>query len=176
MQKKLTLLFFSFALLITGCATVQKSDIQIDAEASPKTNFSGYKTYTWLGSAAILNDPVGKWEPLSFDADTEIKFLLDRELRARGMSENSTAPDLIVGFAAGIDMGALALKKDPEADVEILKNVPQGGLVVLLVDSQSGFLIWAGIASAEIQEDIDAAGTKQRLDYAVTQMIKKLPK
>ena len=140
-----------------------------------KVNFSGYKTYAWLGSAAIVNDSMGQWEPPLFDADAEIKYLLNREFRDRGMSESTIAPDLIVAFVAGVDMDAFEFKKNPETEINILKNVPQGALAVILVDSNSGFVVWVGVATADIQQSADAATVKTRLNYAVTQMMKKLP-
>ncbi len=168
---------FLFALmLISGCTQVPTKDITIEAQLDPKANFSAYKTYAWLGSAAILNDSSSQWEKPGFDADAEIKFLIDRDLRGRGLSESSTAPDLIAAFAVGIDMDALDLKLNPESKMNTLENVPQGGLVVVLVDSNSGFLIWTGVATGEIQQDADAKMMKARLDYAVTQMLKKLPR
>ncbi len=176
MNKKVILLWFVVILFMAGCASVPTKDIKVDAQADPKANFSGYKTYAWLGAAAIVNDPYGQWEPPPFDADAEIIFLIDRELRKRGMSENTTDPDLIVAFAAGIDMDALGLKVDPETKKNLLDNVPQGGLAVVLADSETGFVIWVGIATAEIQENPDKATVKARLDYAVKQMFKKLPK
>jgi hypothetical protein len=96
-------------LFIAGCASSVTKDIMIDAQADPKVDFKGYATYTWLGSAAIVYDPDGKWEPPQFDADAEIKFLIDRELRKRGMSEDSVNPDMIVAFAAGIDMASMKI-------------------------------------------------------------------
>ena len=44
------------------------------------------------------------------------------------------------------------------------------------VDSASGFVIWLGAATAEIQESPDTQTVKARLDYAVTQLLRKLPK
>ena len=163
-------------ILFAGCASVPTKDIKIDSQADPKANFSGYKTYAWLGAAAIVNDPYGQWEPPPFDADAEIKFLIDRELRKRGMAEDSVNPDMIVAFAAGINMDALGVKTDPETKSKMLENVPQGGLAVVLVDADTGFAIWVGVATAELQESPDAQTVKGRLDYAVTQMFKKLPK
>ena len=176
MNRKYVLLFVIVVMLLSGCASVPTKDIQVDAQASPKANFSGYKTYAWLGAAAIVNDPYGQWEPLQFDADAEIMFLIDRELRKRGMSENTAGPDLVIAFAAGIDMEALGLKVDSETKMDMLENVPRGGLVVVLVDSESGFVIWVGVATAELQESPDTQTVKARLDHAVTQMFKKLPK
>lgn len=163
-------------LLVAGCSSVPTKDIVVDAEADPKANFSGYTSYTWLGSAAILNDPAGQWEPPTFDADAEIKFLIDRELRKRGKSEDSVNPDLIVAFAAGVNMAALELKTDPETEMSALTNVPLGGLLVALVDSETGFVIWVGVATADIREQTNAEVAKARLDYAVTKMFRMLPK
>ena len=176
-MKKTQLLIGALVLIFAiGCASVPTKDIKIDAQSDPKANFSGYKTYAWLGAAAIVNDPYGQWEPPQFDADAEIIFLIDRELRKRGMTENTTNPDLIVAFAAGIDMEALGLKTNPDTQSNMLNNVPQGGLAVVLADSQTGFAIWVGTAVAELQENPDTKTVKARLDYAVTRMFKKLPK
>lgn len=176
MKKTRLLIGYISLIFIFGCASVPTKDIQIDAQSDPKANFSGYETYAWLGAAAIVNDPYGQWEPPQFDADAEIIFLIDRELRKRGMTEHTTDPDLIVAFAAGIDLEALGLKTNPDTQSVLLKNVPQGGLAVVLADSQTGFAVWVGTAIAQLQENPDTKTVKARLDYAVTQMFKKLPK
>ena len=163
-------------ILFAGCASVPTKDIRIDAQADPQVSFSGYRTYAWLGAAAIVNDPHGRWEPPRFDADAEIMFLIDRELRKRGMSENKNNPDLIVAFAAGIDMDALGLKSNPETQSNMPANVPQGGLAVVLADRQTGFVIWVGTAIAELQENPDTRTVKARLNHAITKMFERLPK
>ena len=71
-------------LLLTGCSSVTTKDITIETQTNFKVNLDAYETYAWLGSAATLNDPQGLWEPPTFDADTEIKYLIDRELRKKG--------------------------------------------------------------------------------------------
>lgn len=174
MKKHLIALLTSL-LLVTGCATSVTSDILVDSEADATIKFSGYKTYTWLGSASILYDPAGKWEPPGFDADAEIKFLIDRELRARGMAEDLVNPGLIVVFAAGIDMAAMREEIDPESNIAALQNVPEGAITVVLIDAATGFAVWAGLATGEIQENPEADVVKQRLDYAVSEMFKLLP-
>jgi len=163
-------------LLVTGCATSVTKDISVDADADPKTNFSAYNSYAWLGSAAIVYDEAGKWEPPNFDADAEVKFLIDRELRKRGMVEDSVNPDMIVIFAAGIDMDAMQYKVDPQSDIDLLENIPLGALSVVLIDANTEIVIWAGLATAEIQQDPSTEVVKKRLDYAVTQMLKELPR
>lgn len=167
---------FSLALtLLVGCSTVTK-DIKVSAESDPKVSFAGYKTYSWLGAAAIVFDEAGRWEPPKFDADTEIKFHIDKQLRARGMSESTSNPDLVVAFAAGIDMDNIEFVKNAETELETLKNIPKGALMVVMVDGNSGQPLWVGAAAADLQENVDIDTAKIRLEYAVTEMFKKLPK
>lgn len=176
MEKRNIGVIFVVILLMAGCATVPTRDIEVDSQADPKARFSGYKTYDWLGAAAIVNDPYGQWEPPQFDADAEISFLIDRELRKRGMSQRMDYPDLIVAYAAGIDMEALELKVKPDAKMTMVENVPQGGLSVVLIDRESEFVIWMGTATAKILNKPDTATIKARLDYAVTKLFQMLPK
>ena len=175
MNRNYVLLFASVVTLLAGCASIPTKDITVDAQADPKANFSGYKSYAWLGSAAIVHDAYGQWEPPEFDADAEIKYLIDSELRKRGMLQNSSDPDLIVAFAAGINMDVLELQMDPQSEMETLENAPRGGLLIALVDAESGFVIWAGIATANIQEQPDVKTVKARLEYAVKQLFLILP-
>ena len=123
----------------------------------------------------ILNDPEGKWEPPGVDVDAEIRFLVDRELRKRGMNENSMNPDLYVAYVLGVDMDALKLKENPDTKISTLKNVPGGALLMVLIDAQSTNAVWAGLATAEIQQGLDKETRKKRLDYVITNMLKELP-
>ena len=58
----------------------------------------------------------------------------------------------------------------------MLRNVPKGSLLVMLIDANIGTLVWAGVAKAEIQEDPAPEVVRKRLDYAVSKMFKKLPR
>ena len=175
-MKKYIFTLATLLLLITGCASSVTQDIMVEADSDPKANLSGYTSYAWLGAAAIVFDEHGQWEPPQFDADAEIKFLIDRELRKHGMTESSANPDLIVAFAAGIDMATMEIKIDPESNLETLENVPMGALAVILIDGGTGLAIWVGVATAEIQEDPEQDVIKKRLDYAVSSMFKQLPR
>lgn len=164
-------------MFLSACATTAPtSDIEIATEVNSEANITEYKSYAWVGSAAILNDPNGRWEPPQFDADAEIKFLIDRELRVRGMSVDTVDPDVIVFFAAGIDMESIELDINPAASLAVMENVPLGALLVILVDARNGDGIWGGRATGEIQENPSQEVIKKRLDYAVSKMFASLPK
>ena len=175
-MKKTFIALATALFVLSGCTSGVTKDIQVKTETAPKADLSGYTSYTWLGSASILYDPEGQWEQPEFDADAEIKFLIDRELREHGMAESSSNPDVIVAFAAGIDMSTMEIKTDPESELKTLENVPSGALTVVLIDGQTGLAIWGGIATGEVQQNPDPEVTKQRLDYAVSQMFKQLKK
>jgi len=160
---------------MAGCATVPKDDIKVETEADPKVNFSGYKTYAWLGSVGIVNDPEGHWEPPQFDADAEIVFLINEVLRKRGMSEVNEAPDVLIAYALGLDMAALKVKQNPDTKIETLENVPQTALIVTLIDPETEFVNWAAVATGEFK-NADPETAKKRLQYVIDTMFKKLPK
>ncbi len=174
-MKKTVLLVYLTFIYLAGCANVPVDDITIESEADPKVNFSGYKTYAWLGSAGILHDPQGQWEPPKFDADAEITFLIDQELRKRGMTEVNDNPDMLVAYALGMDMAALKAKEDPASNMHMLENVPQGALIVVLIDPETEFVTWLSVATAELK-GLESEMAKQRLKYAVNKMFAGLPK
>ncbi len=160
-------------LMLSACASIT-SDIQVETDVDARVDMSAYKTFAWLGTASVINDPQGHWEPMGFDADAEIQFLIDEELRNKGLTELSSDPDLMVGFALGVDMEALKLVQDDESNLEVLVNVPKGALIVALVDARSGRVVWAGKARANIQQEYTDEESKKRLAYAVSSMLKSL--
>ncbi|MGD8350433.1 MAG: DUF4136 domain-containing protein [Gammaproteobacteria bacterium] len=163
-------------VLLYGCANSLTSDIDIETEANPKVDLAGYKTYSWIGTATIVNDPEGRWAPPAFDADAEITYLINRELHARGMVETQVDPDMLVFYGAGIDMESMESKIDPDTDLEQMTNVPKGALTVILIDAESELAIWGGAATAEVKLDSDPEVVRKRLAYAIEKMFARLPK
>lgn len=174
-MKKIVLAILVMAWFVTGCSTFPKDDISVESEANPKVNFSGYKTYAWLAAIGIVEDADGVWEPPKFDADGEIQFRVNEALRNKGMTEVSDNPDIFVAYALGVDMDALELKADPKTQLKSLENVPQTGLVVMLVDAESGFVTWVSVATGEMK-NLEPEIQKKRLEYVVNTMFKDLPK
>mgnify|MGYP001827353503 FL=1 len=163
------------AWVVTGCSSFPKDDIQVESEVDPKANMSGYKTYTWLAAVGMIEDAEGYWEPPKFDADAEIEFRINEALRKRGMTESSIDPDMYVAYALGVNMDALELKTDPESKLESLENVPKAGLVVMLIDAETGFVNWVSVATGEMK-NADQETQKKRLQYTINTMFKGLPK
>lgn len=157
---------------ILGCATVTK-DIKVDAESDPTVNLAGYQTYAWLVSAEIVNDAHGNWEPPGFDADAELRFLINRELRNKGLQEVTTRPDLFIAFAAGINMDVFEISSKPESEMYTIKNAPKGALVVVMIDPATRNPVWAGSAVGDVKPARKSDEVSKRLAYAVKTMFNK---
>jgi len=176
MTRVLSVLFLtSSAWLLGGCASAPTSDIEVNAQTSPDYTPAEYKTYAWLATAQIINDTDGNWEPPKFDADAEIKRLIELEMQARGIKQVAAFPNVFVAFAAGVDMDRLELKEDPRQKIEVLQNAPKGALAVMLIDGATGNPVWAGAAVGEVKVNRTPEESKARLEYAVRQMFRKLP-
>ncbi len=159
------------ALLIVSCATLT-NDIEVKTHVSPNTNFSAYKSYAWAGSAQIVFDPIGQWEQPTLNTDEEVKFDVNRELRSKGLFEVSSNPDLLVTFAAGVDMTALELQENPNTKKPVLTNVPKAALVIALIDAHTGYTVWLGYAEGEVQKQQTIENIRKRIDYAVSGIFK----
>ena len=171
MRKMLT--FLAIAAL-AACSSATK-DIEVDAMADASVDFSTYQTYGWVAASAIVSDAYAQWEAPGFDPVAEIKTQVDAALQKRGMTEVFVDPDDLVAFSVGLDMDALGVKLDPDTDTQMLANIPQGGLALLMADSQTGYLSWIGVATGDVQDNPDDQTVKKRLEYAVSELIKRLP-
>lgn len=174
---KLVLIISCFltAAGLTSCATLT-SDIEIETHANPDVNYDAYKTYAWAGSAQIVFDPIGQWEQPTLDTDEEVRFVINRELRNRGIAQVEDEPDLFVAFAAGVDTTVLELKEDPKTEENVLTNVPKAALVIALIDADTGYIVWLGYATADVQEQQTIENIRARIDYAVSQIFKSYNK
>jgi len=159
--------------LVAGCAGVTK-DIKVETESDPQVDLAAYKTYAWLASAEVVNDPYGAWEPPELDADTELRLLISRELRARGMKEVATSPDLVIAFAAGVNTEVFQIVENPENKMYTLKSAPKGALVVVMIDPATSFPVWVGSAYGDVKSGRTASEVRQRLSYAVRTMFARM--
>jgi len=156
---------------VTSCATLTQ-DITTETHASPDVDFSIYNTYAWAGSAQIVFDPIGQWEQPTLDTDEEVKYNINQQLRDKGLFEAQSQPDLLVAFAAGIDMAYLELKEDPTSHKQVLINVPKAALVIALIDAKTGYTVWLGFAEGDVQKQQSIENIRARIEYAVKEIFK----
>lgn len=174
MKKICGVLLAVFMLLLSACDNLTQ-DIRVVARTNPKVKLSGYKSYNWTSVKAVLNDPEGKWQPTELDIASDIKFLIDSELRDREIFSTTGTPDLIVSFFIGVDMAIMELEEDPETKKSILNNLPKAGLVVVLVDYATRYVVWMGVAEGDVHENRTDDHVRARVQYAVKEMFKLFP-
>jgi hypothetical protein len=57
----------------------------------------------------------------------------------------------------------------------MMKSSPQGALMILLIDANTGKAVWGAVATGEVEGRRSEEEARARLDYAVTQMLARLP-
>lgn len=159
------------ASLLASCATLTE-DITVDTKSDSTINYDTYKTYAWSKNAQIIFDAIGQWEQPTLDTDEEVKFVINRELRAHGLHQVTDNPDLYVSFVAGVDTTILELKEDPDNNKKVLTNVPKAALAIALIDGKSGYTIWLGHAVGNVQPQQSIENIRKRIDYAVSEIFK----
>ncbi len=177
---RITSLVVLLTVVLSGCASAGP-DIRATAFVDSKTNVKGYKTYAWLPSLASLEDPTGDWEPVGFDADSEIRFLIDKELRQRGLTFAQTEPDAYVTYLVAINtdtgLQAEAIRKH-FGDKADFSNAGAGALIIGLADPQAQKVFWAGAATAQVKRPQERTPelVKTRLAVAVKKIFERYPK
>lgn len=161
-------------VLATGCSAPYK-DITTDSETNPKVNFQGYCTYAWSGQTAVLVDPNHKWTAPDLDVGAELTHIVNRELRARNMTEVVDMPDVHVMMAVGVDMESLDVVVDKDTKIEHWEEVPKGAVMVILADPETHRVMWYGTAEGNIDQSRSVSEGRARLDHAIRKMFKKLP-
>lgn len=151
----------------TGC--VSTSDIQVENAHSEKVNLDGYKTYQFIEGSAFEED-ISK-ETLTQDkaVSAEIESLINSELTKKGKVAVSKDPDFFVAYLGGTDREAVKKRVNKEGK-EVLEKSPEAAMVLMLLDADTGDIIWMSIAEGD-----EKPGSKkyqsERLKFAVKKML-----
>ena len=162
--------------LSLSCSSASTADIQIHSAVDSKANIAGYKSFAWAGSGALLHDRTGAWVPKDADAQSEVEFLVDKNLRARGLTVVQDKPDLFVSLLIVADVREVQEIKEKRGEgISSFDPVGQGALVVELIDAETGKTVWLGGAEGEVRNSRSVEESKQRLAYAVDKLFAQLP-
>jgi hypothetical protein len=152
---------------ITGC--VSTSDIQVEKAQSEKVNLEGYKTYQFIEDSGIVKEGKNKKVSKNVNVSEEIEELINTELAKKGKIPVSKDPDFFVAYLGGADMDAVKKKLDKNGR-EMIEKAPEAALVLMLVDADSGSIIWMSTAEGEVKGG-SAESVKKRLKYTVKKML-----
>ena len=164
------------AVALGACASVG-ADIKAEAVVDAKANLKGYKTYAWLASMGVVKDPKGTWKPLGFDVDAELRFMIDKELRGRGMTPVEQTPDALVVYLvlASTDAQPQNIKQWFGKDAD-LANKEAGALIIGIADPQTRKMVWAGAAIAQGRKGRTPEEARTRLGIGVKKIFQLFPR
>ncbi len=168
MTKVLKSALVALALLgFAGCTTT--SDIQVNTTQSDKADLKGYKTYQFIEGSGVANDKATKKIMNSDKTAARIEMLINQELMKKGKIPVSEDPDFFVAYLGGADMEAVKIKLDKEGK-EVIEKRPEAALLLMLVDADSGSIIWMSTAGGEVK-DLPLKERRKRLEYAIKKML-----
>ncbi len=157
-----------FALLgLNAC--VSTSDIQVETTKSDKVDLKGYKTYQFIDGSGVAKDTSKKTLTRSEKTSAEIEEMINDELAKKGKVPVSSDPDFFVAYLGGADRNAVKMKLD-KAGKEVMEKSPEAALVLMLVDADSGSIIWMSTAEAELKGG-SSESLKKRIKYTVEKML-----
>jgi hypothetical protein len=155
---------------ITGC--VSTSDIEVETVKSEKANLKGYKTYEIIKESGAT-DEIKKEKTLeNVDIDASLKKMINEELAKRGKVEVKENPDFYVAYLLGSDMNAMRITLDKEGRSTIA-NVPEAAMILMLVDADTGSIIWLSTAEGEYKS-LPREAKHKRMKYTIEKMLKGL--
>jgi len=171
---KTNILKVSLAVLLllgmSGC--VSTKDIKVETVKSEKANLKGYKTYEIIKESGA-DESLKKDKTLKgVDVDADIRKIIVAELAKRGKVEVSHDPDFFVAYVAGADMNAMQIKLDKEGRSTI-ENIPEAAMILMLVDADTGAIIWLSTAEAEFK-GLPLEQQQERLKFAIRKMLNGL--
>ena len=87
------------------------------------------------------------------DVDAILRRLITRELKDQGLAVVDRDPDLVVAYAAGVDMTTLDLVENPHNKMRILQSASIAALLHILVDTGTGYPDWVDRATGNLSSD-----------------------
>ena len=152
----------------TGC--VSTSDIQVNNEQSDKVDLKGYKTYQFINGSGIADDSATKKILTNNDKLAgRIESLINEQLIKKGKVPVSKDPDFLVAYLGGADMEEVKSKLDKDGK-EVIEKRPEAALMLMLVDGETGSILWISTAEGEVKS-VSHEEKRKRLEYAVKKML-----
>ncbi len=152
---------------LSGC--VSTSDIEVENAQSEKVNLNGYKTYQFIQGSGIADDKATKKILDSEKTAARIESLINEELIKKGKVPVSKDPDFLVAYLGGADMETVKTKLDKKGK-EIIEKRPEAALMLMLVDADTGSILWISTAAGEVK-NLPLEDRRKRLQYAVKKML-----
>ncbi len=177
----------ALALWLTGCAT-----ISTDSDFNPETDFSQYKTWSWVAASSTPGNPQYHVDGLT---DQRIRAAISGKMLELGFAEvPADEADLLVNYLTqtekkvNVDTFYTSFGYHPyyygrypyygganlHADTRV-REYEVGTLMVDFVDAQSRQLVWRGTASDTVREYKTPEERTAKINEAVGAIMAQYP-
>ncbi len=175
-QKEITKagVFILFVLLLAGCKmeTKESYDHAVD--------FSKYKTFCWMtGCEFKFNGPEYLNDSLLRES---LKTSLIKELKSKGLREDSNNPDLLVGFTITVkDEQAIIYHRAEDSPVyyqplstdrEVI-NYLKGTVIIGMADKKESRMVWQSLATSYMELNPDFS--EKNIRKGIKMVLKNFP-
>ncbi len=158
-MKKILAFFF-----LVQVAFAQSSSITVDADKQLNTDFSKYKTFAWASQVDSKLAP-GVYFLGDLALKERIRNAVGYEMEARGYQKIRQTPDLLVNFRvfdqaatikgySGYGTTYWGNQEVRQAEDTTSFQVQPGTLIVNVVDTKTGAIVWRGFASGLIDNSV----------------------
>lgn len=174
------------ALLVATCTVIAacSSGPKVRVDGDPSVDMRAYKTFAFFDHLAT--DKAN----YSTMITSRLKEATARELSRRGLSEDNSAPQLLVNFSTNVETrtevhsspstgfygyraGVYGAWGTYPQDV-YTTHYQQGTLVIDLVDAQRKQLVWQGLAEAHLSKK-DIENPSATIDSVIAEIFAKYP-
>lgn len=176
---------------------VSAQKIKVHVERDKEFKFKGLRTWNWhpdgAGDVKMLSMSTDDPKPIKAMLDPMVVASVEKALTARGLQKDTAGPtDLLVNyyilvmpattstqvgqFLPPVTEYGIPVIMAPTTPTTRLKAFEQGTLVLDLVAPALKSVIWRGIAETEAHRDYTPEQRRARIDKAVQEIVKKLPK
>jgi len=151
------------ALILLGTGAVAAQEISNDYS---KADFAHFKTYAWASGHSVADESLNQ----------SIVSSIDGQLSANGLTKVSPGehPDVLVSYDVVFDRDIRGMGfRDGLRNLRWRsgsKYVLMGMLVVNLVDSGTGAMVWRGMASGVV----DANASPEKHDKKIHEVVQKI--
>jgi len=158
------------ALLLASAGTLAAQDVRYNF--MPRTDFSKYRTYTWVNIRGAHPDQI---------MDAEIKQSVDSQLALKGMTKtDSDKADLYIGYQTAVNhetqwdvWGSRAFGMGSGSWTS--STISIGTLVLEMYDPGTKQLVWTGSATKTIGASANHEKNIKNLDKSMAKLLKNYP-
>ena len=168
---KTILLSTTTILFLSACASTE--DISTHTSERKTYNYKD-KTYQLSQETTKINDPNNKWQAPDFDLENFIKNVIHNELKKHGLKHSSTQTDIIISYGIDVNMASRKLKLFGSAEEGFFINKPKGALSIIIRSKKTNEALWLAWANSQYKQ-LETGTAKKRIEYAISEMFKKLP-